>query len=79
MLNRMITSHIGGRLLKKSRGARTGRNNLNTFRKYGARRIKRRVLGRLQCSFFTNWLVPIFFLIVWVGLVWIDWNGTTHK
>ena len=47
--------------------------------KYGTRRIKRRVLGKLQYSFFTNWLVPIFFLIVWVGLVWIDWNGTTHK
>lgn len=46
---------------------------------YVARRKKRRVLGKLQYSFFTNWLVPIFFFIVWVSLLGIDWNGTSHK
>jgi len=47
--------------------------------KYEVRRKKRPVLGKLPYSFFTNWLVPIFFFIVWVCLLRIDWNGTTHK
>jgi hypothetical protein len=46
---------------------------------YEMRRKKRRVLNKLQYSFFTNWLVPTFFLIVWLFLLWVDWNGTTHR
>jgi len=46
---------------------------------YEARRKQRRGLGKLKYSFFTNWLVPIFFFIVWVCLLRIDWNGTSHK
>lgn len=46
---------------------------------YEARRKKRHVLGNLPYSFFTNWLVPIFFLVVWLCVVCIDWNGAPCK
>jgi hypothetical protein len=46
---------------------------------YEARRKQRLVLSKLQYSVFTDWLVPTFFFIVWGCLLWIDWNGTTHK
>jgi hypothetical protein len=73
-LDRTITLGIGGGFLKKSRHVRSGRQNLNTFSGYETRRKKRRVLSRPKYGFFTDWLVPIFFLIVWVSLLRIDWN-----
>jgi hypothetical protein len=46
---------------------------------YETRRKMRPVLGKLPYSDFTNWLVPVFLLLVWVCLVLIDWNGTYHR
>jgi hypothetical protein len=46
---------------------------------YETRRRKRAALLKLPYSVFTNWFVPIFFLVAWLLLLCFFWQGTTQK
>jgi len=47
--------------------------------KYEDRKRKSPALLKLSYSNFTNWLVPLFFFVVWLALLCVYWKGTPQR